>query len=86
MPRISQFHGVSIYLYFLDHNPPHFHAIYGDDEALITIDPPAVLRGTLPSKVLRVVLDWASANLVALKDNWQRAKAGQPLDQVPPAP
>jgi len=39
MPRISQFHGVSIYMYYSDHPPPHFHAMHGDDEALLSISP-----------------------------------------------
>ena len=37
MPRISQFYGILIYMYYRDHAPPHFHAIYGDDEALVDI-------------------------------------------------
>jgi hypothetical protein len=40
MPRISSFHGVDIYMYYNDHVPPHFHAMHGDDEALISFNPP----------------------------------------------
>lgn len=29
VPRLSEFYGIVIYMYFSDHNPPHFHAIYG---------------------------------------------------------
>jgi hypothetical protein len=38
MPRISQFFGVVIYMYFNDHRPPHFHAEYGEFEAVYAID------------------------------------------------
>lgn len=33
MPEISRFYGIIIRMYYEDHNPPHFHAVYGDDEA-----------------------------------------------------
>jgi hypothetical protein len=86
MPRISQFHGVSIYMYYFDHTPPHFHAMHGDDEAVITINPPALHQGTLPGSALRRVLQWVSLHQAALLDNWQLAQAGQPLNQIPPLP
>ena len=38
VPRLSEFYGIVIYMYFADHNPPHFHAIYAEHEALIRID------------------------------------------------
>ena len=39
MPLISEFFGISIYMYYEDHNPPHFHAIYNENKALIVIEP-----------------------------------------------
>jgi len=45
MPEVSRFFGISIRFYFNDHDPPHFHAIYGECEALIEIDTLSVLRG-----------------------------------------
>lgn len=45
MPEVSRFFGVSIRMYFDDHNPPHFHAVYGDAEAELGIEPIALLRG-----------------------------------------
>jgi hypothetical protein len=86
MPRISQFHGVSIYMYFQDHAPPHFHAMHGDEEAVITIIPPSLHRGTLPKKVLKKVLAWAALHQAALLADWQLAQNGQPLNQIPPLP
>jgi hypothetical protein len=86
MPRISQFHGVSIYMYYSDHPPPHFHAMHGDEEAVIQIAPPGVLQGSLPGKALKRVLEWAALHQDALLENWQLARAGQPPNQVPPLP
>ena len=45
MPEVSRFFGISIRLYSNDHGPSHFHAIYGEFEALIEIDTLSVLRG-----------------------------------------
>jgi hypothetical protein len=86
MPRISQFHGVDVYMYYNDHLPPHFHAFHGDDEALIKWSPPQVYRGSLPRRVLKMVLEWAGLHPVELDDDWQRARNGQPLLPIPPLP
>lgn len=37
MPTISRFYGILIQMYFADHPPPHFHALYAEFEALIAI-------------------------------------------------
>jgi hypothetical protein len=52
MPRVSEFFGILIYMYYEDHSPPHFHAIYGDNEALIAIQDLALLKGYLPPRAL----------------------------------
>jgi hypothetical protein len=48
MPRISQFYGIAVYMYYRDHAPPHFHAIYAEHEAEIEIATASVLDGRLP--------------------------------------
>jgi len=50
MPRLSQFYGIVIYMYYRDHAPPHFHAIYGEDEAAIEIATGTILAGSLPRR------------------------------------
>ena len=62
MPVLSRFYGIIIRMYFLqkEHNPPHIHAIYGDDMAAITIADGKVLEGDLPSKALEMVRKWIS--------------------------
>jgi len=84
MPRISDFYGIAIYMYYRDHPPPHFHAIYGDFDAEVDIMDGTVLEGGLPSRAERLVREWASRYYPELLDNWQRARAGEPLRPVPP--
>ena len=51
MPRISEFYGIAIHMYFADHNPPHFDAIYAEHEALIRVDDGSTIRGDRPRTV-----------------------------------
>lgn len=47
-------------MFFDDHNPPHFHVSYGDDEALVEINTLAVFSGQVPARVLGLVIEWAA--------------------------
>lgn len=47
MPEISRFFGIVIYMNWREHPPMHFHAVYGSQEALITLDG-KVYAGDLP--------------------------------------
>jgi Domain of unknown function (DUF4160) len=71
-------------MYYRDHAPPHFHAIYGDDEAIIDIGSGVVLDGRLPRRALSMISDWLAAHGLELMDNWQLARAGQPLNPIAP--
>jgi len=84
MPKISEFFGISIYMYYREHLPPHFHAIYGDDEALIMIDNLSVLSGRLPPRVMGMVMEWASLHQEELRHVWEQAKSHKPLDKIEP--
>lgn len=66
MPRLSQFYGIAIYMYYLDHAPPHFHAMYGDDEAVFDIGTGAVTAGHLPRRAKGLVEDWLEAHRAEL--------------------
>ena len=37
MPEICRFYGIIIRMFWADHPPPHFHAVYGEYEAVIDI-------------------------------------------------
>jgi len=60
MPEISRFYGIIIKMFFDDHNPPHFHALYGDHEVLIDINTFAVFAGHLPPRALGLVIEWTT--------------------------
>ena len=59
MPTISTFFGILIQMYWREHGPPHFHAIYGEHEAVIDIRELRVVRGRLPRRALAMVIEWA---------------------------
>ena len=84
MPRISEFYGILIYMYYQDHAPPHFHAIYAEYEAEIAIGTGEVLQGSLPRRARRMVQEWAESHRLELEDDWKRARAGEPLSQIEP--
>ena len=81
MPEVSRFFGIAIRFYYNDHEPAHFHAVYGEHEALIEIDSLAILRGELPRRALALVFEWAALHRIELRTNWENARLG-----VPPAP
>lgn len=84
MPTISRFFGIVIAMFWRDHMPPHFHATYGDDEALIDIHDSVVLRGRLPSSRLKLVLAWAIIHREELLENWARAQNNEDLISIDP--
>lgn len=58
MPEISRFYGIIIRMFYNDHSPPHFHAIYGNDEALINIQTLDYVEGKLPKRARTLVTEW----------------------------
>ena len=76
MPEVSRFFGIAIRFYYNDHQPAHFHAVYGEHEALIEIDTLAVLRGELPGRALALVLEWAAMHRRELRADWEMARLG----------
>lgn len=84
MPVLSRFYGIIIRMYFLqkEHNPPHIHAIYGDDVAAITISDGKILEGSLPGKALEMVREWITNNREDLLAMWdtQEFKQLSPLE------
>lgn len=84
MPVLSRFYGIIIRMYFLqkEHNPPHIHAIYGENMAAITITDGRVLEGELPGKALELVREWISIHKEELLSIWetQEFKQLSPLE------
>jgi phosphomannomutase len=84
MPEVSRFFGISVRMYFDDHNPPHFHAIYAGAEVEIGIDPLTVLRGQFPRRALGMVLEWSALHQAELLDNWDRLHTDQQAHRINP--
>ncbi len=86
MPRLSTFYGIVIWMYRPDHPPPHFHAQYAEDVALIELGTLRVLAGSLSPRALRLVRQWARLHPDELSENWERAQELEPLVPVDPLP
>lgn len=84
MPRISSFYGIIIWMYWNDHNPPHFHAIYNDFEILIRINDLSIYSGSLPPRAFGLVMEWASLHQIELLENWELMKEDKPLKKIDP--
>lgn len=84
MPRLSEFYGIAIYMYFADHNPPHFHAMYAEHEALVRIDDGSILRGNLPKTAAQLVEQWRALRHAELLDDWALAQQPAALNPIEP--
>lgn len=84
MPVLAQFYGIIIRMYFqqADHNPPHIHAIYGDDVAEFDIKTSDILEGELPPKATSMVREWLELHRSELLEIWdtQDFKKIEPLE------
>ncbi len=84
MPQISTFLGIIIRMFYRDHNPPHFHASYAEHNCLIDIQRLDVLSGSLPPRVLGLVIEWTALHQQELLRNWDNAIKQQPLQPIQP--
>ena len=72
MPVLSRFYGIIIRMYFqqAEHNPPHIHALYGEDMAAVDIQTGEVIEGHLPPKALAMVQEWTAIHKKELLQMW----------------
>lgn len=77
MPTISYFFGIVIQMFWREHAPPHFHAMYGEDEALIDIRTMEVIKGSLPKRALALTLEWAVQHREELMEDWRLCQSKQ---------
>jgi hypothetical protein len=73
MPVIARFYGIIIKMYFSqsEHGIPHFHAVYGEFNAVFSIETLKMIEGDLPSRAQRLVEEWASQYQRELLRMWQ---------------
>jgi Domain of unknown function (DUF4160) len=86
MPEVSQFYGIVVKIFYADHNPPHFHAEYGDYEVLVNFNTLAILGGSLPARAFGLVSERASLHQHELRAAWERARRLQPPGKIEPLP
>jgi Domain of unknown function (DUF4160) len=84
VPRLAEFYGIIVYMYWKDHAPPHFHAFYAGDEAQVRIDDGTVIDGSLPRTAARLVREWTELRRTELLANWERAQRPESLVRIDP--
>lgn len=84
MPELSRFLGIVITMYHDDHAPPHFHARYGSQKGLFSINELKLLEGKLPKRVISLILEWAFIHREELLKDWELATKEKPLKKIKP--
>jgi hypothetical protein len=84
VPEISRFFGVVIRMHGNDHPPPHVHAAYGEQTAVLEIRSGEVLHGRLPPRARRLVVAWMSAHTLELLHDWDLLRRGLPPQPIRP--
>jgi len=74
MPEITRFYGIVITMYFKEHNPPHFHAAYGEYKGEFDLNSLKMVKGKLPNKAQKLVVEWANEYKKELLDMWKTQK------------
>jgi len=84
MPELSRFYGIIIRMYYGDHAPPHFHAVYQGDEVQINLQTLDVMEGQVRRRALALVLEWVALHRHELDRAWERASRNQMPDKIAP--
>lgn len=79
MPVIARFYGIVVKMYFSqsEHGIPHFHAIYGEFNAVYAIESQELMEGDLPVRAQRLVREWAAVHWRELLEMWNRQEFRQ---------
>lgn len=84
MPKVCEFFGISIYFYYSDHPPAHFHARYQGEDAVFELRTLAMTEGRLTPRVRAMVVEWAVQHLPELNRAWEQCRAGEPPAHIQP--
>ncbi len=85
MPEVSRFYGIIIRMFYNDHVPPHFHAVYGELSAQVSIETAELIAGTLPKRALRLVQEWTELHREQLLRNYNESqKEGGVITKIEP--
>lgn len=83
MPEISRFLGIVISIHYNEHNPPHFHAEYGEFQITVEIES-GIVNGKFPRRALNAVLEWFVLHKEELMQDWELSLKGKPLNKIKP--
>ncbi len=83
MPIISRFFGIAVALFWNDHVPPHFHARYGEHEAIVNIEN-GLSEGYLPPRAMALVQEWRKLHVKELEEDWELARLRKALKLIKP--
>lgn len=83
MPQISTFYEIIILMNFSDHVPAHFHAWYNEYKIIVSIKD-GVVKGEMPGRALKMILEWLDMHREELMANWENAQNGNPLERIEP--
>jgi len=84
MPVISVFFGIVIRMFYREHGVPHFHAEYQGQHATFTLEGEPLAGSLRSGTALRLIREWTLARRLELNANWDRLKAGEPLEKIAP--
>ena len=84
MPTICFFDGIKIQMFYDEHGVPHFHVAYGDEKAVISIDPIVIMEGGLSRHIRAKVFEWAAIHQAELRADWELARGRKPLFVIAP--
>ena len=84
MPEICRFFGIIIRMFFDEHNPPHIHTEYQGDKAVFDLNG-NILAGALKSRTaVKLVREWIDLHVEELREDWELAQSGRPLNKITP--
>jgi len=83
MPELSRFLGIVIFMNFNDHNPPHFHAKYGDFEIIVEINS-GIIDGKFPKRALGMVIEWYEIHKEELLQDWELIRTTGEFNKIQP--
>lgn len=82
MPELSRFFGIVIHMYYREHGRAHFHATYGEYEAVIDVNSCELIAGSMPTRVLALIQEWYDLHEIELMDNAARVGRRQALTKI----
>ncbi len=85
MPELSRFYDVAVFMNYNEHDPPHLHVRYQDQEVSVEILT-GIVQGRMSRRALSMLFEWFEAHRDELLNNWQRARERKQLIKIPPLP